>query len=236
MIDINEIDQEQARPGDAITDLRAAGKRLGDAALTTVIRRVSWQAARDAQRCAAAEAQAAQSVAQIDVLTRQRDEALARCRTGTPARLEHMAGQLKQVMGKLGETASERDKLRIEVANLQTKLAARANASAKPAEPPKKKLPEALLNVPPVEPDPQETALLAQRAVLVEEQQRLQEEAKRLGKVRGVSARARLTEINAQLAEFAPKVKGFKAARHAELMARQAAALRDEAVKALNSG
>ncbi len=76
------------RPGveNAIADLRAAGKRLGDAALMTVIRRVTWQAARDAQRCAAGEAQAAQAAAQIDVLTRQRDEALARCRTGTPAR------------------------------------------------------------------------------------------------------------------------------------------------------
>jgi hypothetical protein len=138
--EMREIDREaeQSESGisdlGVIADLRAAGKRLGDSALTAAIRRVGWQAARDTQRCAVAEARVAQSAAQIDVLSRQRDEALARCRTGTPARLEHLAGQLKQVMSKLGETTRERDRLRIEVANLQSKLASHASAPAKPAE------------------------------------------------------------------------------------------------------
>jgi hypothetical protein len=65
--------QEQERPGDAIADLRAAGKRLGDLDLTAIIRRVRWQFDRHVQRSAAAEAQAARSAAQVDVLTRQRE-------------------------------------------------------------------------------------------------------------------------------------------------------------------
>jgi hypothetical protein len=83
--EMREIDREaeQSESGisdlGVIADLRAAGKRLGDSALTAAIRRVGWQAARDTQRCAVAEARVAQSAAQIDVLSRQRDEALARC-------------------------------------------------------------------------------------------------------------------------------------------------------------
>ena len=40
---------------------------------------------------------------------------MTRCITSA-ARLEHLAGQLKQVISKLGETTRERDRLRIEVA------------------------------------------------------------------------------------------------------------------------
>jgi len=50
-----------------------------------------------------------------------------------------------------------------------------------------------------------------------------------------LSMRARMVALRAQIAEFAPKVKAFKAARHAELMARQAAALRAEALRAMGS-
>jgi hypothetical protein len=231
-----ELPEAPAR-ANAILDLRAAGKRIGDVDLMSVIRRVSRQAASDAQRCAAAEEKAAKAAEQIEILTRQRDEALVQCRTGSPARLARMAEEVKRAVQQRNDAILERDearaawdKLRIEVANLR--LGSPQGVGAKPAEPAKKKPPpDALLNIPPVEPGPAETALLAKRAVLVEQQQRLQDEAKKLGKVRGADARAKLVLINEQLAAFAPAVKAFKAARHAELMARQAQALRVEAEK-----
>jgi hypothetical protein len=150
-----------------------------------------------------------------------------------------MAEEVKRAVQQRNDAILERDearaawdKLRVEVANLRSSPPQGVGASVKPAEPAKKKQPpDALLNVPPVEPGPAETALLAKRAVLVEQQQRLQDEAKRLGKVRGADARAKLVAINEQLAAFAPAVKAFKASRHAELMARQAQALRVEAEK-----
>jgi hypothetical protein len=103
--------QEQERPGDAIADLRAAGKRLGDLDLTAIIRRVRWQFDRHVQRSAAAEAQAARSAAQVDVLTRQRDligrqrdEAVAQVRqlqrSGPDARLERLSAEFKRAMAE----------------------------------------------------------------------------------------------------------------------------------------
>ena len=63
---------------------------------------------------------------------------------------------------------------------------------------------------------------------------RCEAEAKAGGKYRGAGARARVGEIQKRLTEeFKPRLAAFKAARHAEFMARQAAALRDEAAKAL---
>ncbi len=52
-----------------------------------------------------------------------------------------------------------------------------------------------------------------------------------LGKRRTADEHARLVALQAKLAEFAPRVKAFKAIRHAKLMALQAEALAAEAMK-----
>jgi hypothetical protein len=126
--------QEQERPGDAIADLRAAGKRLGDLDLTAIIRRVRWQFDRHVQRSAAAEAQAARSAAQVDVLTRQRDligrqrdEAVAQVRqlqrSGPDARLERLSAEFKRAMAERNNAVRERDEVRAVLERLRKEVA-----------------------------------------------------------------------------------------------------------------
>ena len=73
--------------------------------------------------------------------------------------------ELRDAIAERDETRRAWDRLRGEVDELKAQLAARpapaANASEPKAPAPKKKPPEALLNVPPVEPGTAETALLA---------------------------------------------------------------------------
>jgi hypothetical protein len=217
---------------DALAELQAAGKRLSDPALMAAIRRVSRQCVRDAQRCAAAEAKVTQLAAQVEVLMHQRDEALVANR-GMPERLERIGAEFKRAMQQLNHATAQRDEARLALERLRAEGAVRKTevipASPKPSKP---KQPAIFDTIPPIEPSPEEIALMSQRASVVAEVDQLNA----IGKKRSAAQAARLVVLQAELAEFAPKVKAFKAVRHAKLMALQSEALANEARKAAGFG
>jgi hypothetical protein len=233
-----KLDDEQTIHSvkDALTELQAAGKRLSDPALMAAIRRVSGQLVRDAQRCATAEAKVVQLAAQVEVLMRQRDEALAANR-GMPERLELLGAEFKRAVQQRKDAVAQRDQARLALERLRAEGVAQKTSApnisqreAIPAAPkaPKPKQPAIFDTIPPIEPSPEEIALMSQRASVVAEVDQLNA----IGKRRNAAQAARLAVLQAQLAEFAPKVKAFKAARHAKLMALQSEVLANEALKA----
>jgi hypothetical protein len=235
LIDIDESAGPLVGAGSALADLQAIARRSGDPGLSSAVRRVAWQLAHTADRCAGAGASAESLSARLDVVIAQRDEAVTALRTsGLPARLKKQADEFTRAMQQAKNVAAERDearkaweRLRTENADLKKQLAA---LKAKPSEPPKApkpKQPAVFDTISPVEPGPEEVAMMAQRAQVVAEVEPLIA----LGKRRNAVEHARMVALQAQLAEFAPKVKAFKAARHAELMARQSAALAQEAAR-----
>jgi hypothetical protein len=221
--------------GSALLDLQAIAKRSGDPALCSAVRRVAWQMAHTADRCAGAQASAQSLSARLDVIIAQRDEAVTALRTsGLPARLKRQADELARVMAHMKDLVAERDEarrawdnLRAEVAKLKAALKAKPAAPPEPPKSSKSKQPAIFDTIPPVEPSAEESAMMAERAVVVAEAERLTA----LGKRRSADEHARLIALQAKLAEFAPRVKAFKAIRHAKLMALQAEALAAEARK-----
>lgn len=95
MIDIDDSERPAVGAGSALADLQAIARRSGDPALSSAVRRVAWQMAPTADRCAGAEASAQSLSARLDVIIAQRDEAVTALRTsGLPARLKKQADEL----------------------------------------------------------------------------------------------------------------------------------------------
>jgi hypothetical protein len=103
-------------------------------------------------------------------------------------------------------------------------------AASEPAKAPKKPpIPDFIAAIPAPEPSAEEVALLDERAKIVAEVDRLTAVGK---SKRTADQHVQLLALQAQLAGFAPKVRAFKMARHAERMRREAEAMAAEAMKA----
>jgi hypothetical protein len=243
-----EID-ESALPitgaGSAIADLQALARRSGDLSLSSAVRRVSWQLAHTADRLSTSEAAAESLSARFETVIRQRDEAVTALRVsggGAPAalqaRIERQGAEVKRAIEAARDATAERDEMRaawetlkVENQKLRSELGAFKSAKPAPAEQPKApkpKVSEAVAAIPPVEPSPEEAALLAARAQVVAQVDRLTA----LGRQRTPAQQAQMVALQRQLGEFAPRVKAFKMARHAKKMALEADVMAREALAA----
>jgi hypothetical protein len=213
------IDTNSAPPKGAIANLQTIGKRIADAELTAAIRAVAYQCTRDSQALEAATKTNGELTSRLAVVTRQRDTALRDARD-LPDRIERLSVEYRAAMAQTRTAIAERDEARGAWERLRVENEA-LKAKPAPAKPKRLKQPETFANVPDVEPGSEEVAMMAERAKVVAEVDRLVA----IGKTKRTGAQqAQLVVAQTQLATFAPKVKAFKAARHAERMARGAAA------------
>lgn len=235
LIQVDE--QEQQSSSDALAALRAAGIRLRDPELESLIRNVRWQFAHLEQRVVTAEGEARKATAQAENLMRQRDRALAECRD-MPARLERQATEMRRAIQQAKDAISERDearwnwdRIRAENQKLRSEngaLGGKTTAAAPAPKAPKPKVSEAVANLPPIEPSAEEAAMMAARAQVVAAVDRLIA----LGKKRNPAQQAELVALQDQLGKFAPQVKAYKMQRHAKKMALEAEVIAAEAMKA----
>jgi hypothetical protein len=244
-----EID-ESALPitgaGSAIADLQALARRSGDLSLSSAVRRVSWQLAHTADRLSTSEAAAESLSARFETVIRQRDEAVTALRVsggGAPAalqaRIERQGAEVKRAIEAARDATAERDEMRaawetLKVENQKLRSELGTLKSAKPGTPTeqpkatKPKVSEAVAAIPPVEPSAEEAAMMAARAQVVAQVDRLTA----LGKGRTPAQQAQMVALQRQLGEYAPKVKAFKMQRHAKKMALEADVMAREALAA----
>jgi hypothetical protein len=246
-----EIEDVSALPltgaGSALGDLQTIARRADNPALMSAVRRVAWQLANATDRIATVERQAQSLSERFETVVKQRDELSTTLRTngsGTPAalqaRIERQGEEVRRAILAAKAAELERDearmnweKLRDDNQKLRSELGTFKSAKpGVPGEPPKapKKpvVPDYILAIPAPEPSAEEATMMAERAKVVAEADRLVA----LGKKRSPTEHARLVTLQAMIAEFAPKVKAYKAARHAERMRREAEVMAAEAMKA----
>ena len=234
--------------GSALGDLQAIARNSGDQALQSAVRRVAWQVAHISDRLTAAERIAQTTSSRLSVIVGQRDELAETVRRNglsandaLQARIERQQSEVKRALAQAKAAIAEwdearrnREALRVENPKLRSDNGALNSAKpGAPGEPPKapKKppIPDYIAAIPAPEPSAEEAALLDERAKIVAEVDRLTAVGK---SKRTPDQHVQMLALQARLAEFAPKVKAFKMARHAERMRREAEAMAAEAMKA----
>jgi hypothetical protein len=204
-----------------------------------------WQANRLSARLVAVEAINRQQAEQIDVLTKQRDDALRKAPKRpfvAPEVSEEIILRLRRerdaAIAERDEARAAWDRLRAANAELVAQLAwletqidaLKAQLASKPAATAapvakKPKPAQQLPDVEQVEPSPQEVALEQQRAELVLKLKAAEAESKKWGgHHNGFQARVQVTQLQAEISAFKPRLQAHRQVRHAELQRRQAAA------------
>jgi hypothetical protein len=184
-------------------------------------RRARWTENRASTRLAIAEAQLGKQATQIEILTKQRDDAIAagRAAAGLQPRLERQQAEVARALSAAKAAVAERDEaraawdtLRLENEKLRKQVDA-LKVLAAPVKP-------ALISDAAIA---EEDALADRRAALIAEQQALQAEQAQLKELgqhlspRAIEIKAKLADLQRSLEADAKRFKTLKTARNVEI-------------------